>query len=173
MLNASRSVHEEADMERQARQPDTDILDVAVVLLLLQGAIGLLTAIGLLVLVVATGALGMRGGSVLAPAVATVGRFIFAAALARRQRWGLVGAVALNGLTLAGGALTLIVHLKTGIALTTLLSNIVLPVLVMWLLLTPAARAATRRTAPTARASRISPDRAAPAAPGAAAPHRV
>jgi hypothetical protein len=120
------------DMTRETEQPDTSSGDVIYVLLLLQGAMALLSGVAML--------LFMQGNPFVLPiAVGTPALlFVVAAGVARNRRWARRVAIVVESLILAGFAISLLIgvlpQIDFSINLLTLITNLALPVTVIRLL---------------------------------------
>ena len=114
-----------------SRAPSGDGLDVVYVLSLLQVAFLLLAGVGEVLLM---------GGNPLylfLPVVKSALLLVFAAAALRRRRWALRGLFVLAWITLVGFGLQLVAHLLPwvdfSVNLVGLLTNLALPIAVIWL----------------------------------------
>jgi hypothetical protein len=114
-----------------SRAPSGDGIDVVYVLSLLQVSFLLLAGVGEVLLM---------GGNPLylfLPVVKSALLLLFAAAALRRRRWALRGLVVLAWITLVGFGLQLVAHLLPwvdfSVNLVGLLTNLALPIAVIWL----------------------------------------
>lgn len=120
------------DMTRGPEQRDTGSGDVTYVLLLLQGAMALLSGLAML--------LFMQGNPLVLPiALGTPALlFVVAAGVVRNRRWARRVAIVVESLILAGFAVSLLIGLLPpidfSINLLTLITNLVLPVALIRLL---------------------------------------
>jgi hypothetical protein len=137
----------DADASHFGRQ-DEGLIDIAFVLLLLQGAMGFVSTLGVLALGLVTGAIVVLGLDVLLGLGTAGALFVMAPGIAGRRRWARRGAFVYEGLMLMGSIINLVLHLFTARAapgLVPLLTGWLLPGLVIGLLMHPVARAAFNR----------------------------
>lgn len=128
--------------ERLVDGADRGTTDIAFVLLVLQGGIGLVSALGLLVF------LHFLGGGVIAllPAFGVpLVLFGLAAGVSGYHRWARVAAIVFEGLVLLGAVWRLFIGGELAINIVMLLSTVAIPFAVSALLLTRGAREASGR----------------------------
>jgi hypothetical protein len=124
---------------------DASGIDIAFVLLLMQGAFALVSALGVLAFVVLSGAVAVLGGSLILTAGTAVLALVLASGVARLKRWARTGVLLFEWLTMAGGGINFIVQflqLQTLPGLVPLLTSLAIPMAVVALLMQPAVRAA-------------------------------
>lgn len=133
------------DQTAQAAASRTDQLDVAVALLVLQCAIGLLAVLGTIVIGRVTGSLPNLsraiGFGLLGPAAALV----FAIGIGRSRRWARNGTLLFEGIILVGGLLRIVVGRGSAVELVPVLIGTVLPAMILGVVLTGPSRRAFRR----------------------------
>ncbi len=118
---------------------DRGTTDIAFVLLVLQGAMGLLSALGMLAFVRLAG-----GGPIALLPAFGVPAIVFglAAGVSGYHRWARVAVIVFEGLVLLGAALRLLIGREVALNIVMLLSTIAIPLSVSALLLSRGARQA-------------------------------
>jgi hypothetical protein len=142
---------------------DRDVVDVLVVLLLVQGTIALLSAVGFAVVVVVAGMLGAAGALSLLAAGYPILLLILAAGVANRRPWARYGAVVVESVALITVNVALLLdrlpQVRADLGLAGLLANVCLPVLVIALAMSPAVergiRSRLRRVAGSRRRAAV------------------
>ncbi len=120
---------------------DRGATDIAFVLLLLQGAMGLVSALGLLAFLHSVG-----GAIALLPAFGVpLVLFGLAAGVSGYRRWARVAVIVFEGLVLLGATLRLFIGGEIAINIVMLLTTVAIPFAVSALLLTSGARQAGGR----------------------------
>lgn len=164
------------DTDSPFERQDEGVIDIAFVLLLVQGAIGGVSTLGVLALGLVTGAIAVLGLDLLLGCVVAGALFLLAGGVAGRRRWARRGALVYESLVLVGSAINLVLHLFTARAvpgLMPLISGWLLPGVVLALLRQPVARAAFgRQWRPLAPATVWVADHPVPAVAPPRAPRR-
>ncbi|MFQ5966957.1 MAG: hypothetical protein ACE5MI_05030 [Acidimicrobiia bacterium] len=113
------------------------LLDVARLLIVVQGAIKLLSVFEVIVVGLALGTISLLGPTLLLTAAASLLAFVIAAALGRRARWARRLAIIGEVLALSGAAVDLLLSLVLGQGLlepVPLAMGLVIPATVIWIL---------------------------------------
>lgn len=121
---------------------DQETLQIASVLLILQGGFGLVSALGLVAFAGITRSLGQAGGPALFAFVVPICALVCAAGVAACRRWAQIGAMIFESLIVLGAAVRLLISAGATAALVPLVTTIVLPAAVTALLLSRSARQA-------------------------------
>jgi hypothetical protein len=124
------------------RPPDTGTVEIAFVLLVLQSAFGFVSALGMLALAAATGALPAMGGGVLFAFAVPAVILVLAFGVARLHRSAWIGALVFEGFDLLGALFRLAIHAYSVTSLVGLTVNLLIPAVVVGLLVTRRTRAA-------------------------------
>lgn len=137
---------------RSVEQRRRERAEITFVLLLVQAAIAMVSALGAIVLIVALGGPAFAGTGLLA-AVWPVLLVMFAAGILRGKRWARRGALIYEGITLAAVFINMLLGLlprvQIEMGLIGFLTTLCLPAAVIGLLVSPGAQpVAARRSAP-------------------------
>lgn len=131
----------------ESRPPGTDEHDVAIVLLVLQSAIGMLSVLGSIVIGAATGALPVLAGAIALGLFGPAAALVLAAGIGHRKRWARNGVVLFEGIVLLGELVRLLIGRGVAVQLVPLLTACVLPVVVLRLTMSKPSRRAFSRAA--------------------------
>ncbi len=127
---------------------ETGTLDLAAVLLVMQAAFGLVSAVGLMVIAFAIGASPFTGMALVVAVGVPMLAIVTARGITRRRRWARNVAVVYELIVLLGAIFRLIIDGSVALSLVVTLTSMVIPASVVLLVLSPSARravAAARR----------------------------
>lgn len=136
----------------------TGRLDVAAVLLVMQGAVGLLSVLGTLVIGLTGGSLPNLSRAILLGLLGPMAALTLAGGIGRLRRWARNGTVAFEVVVLLGGLLRLAVGRGMAVQLVPLLVVAVLPAAILELVLSRPSRRAFARTRRSAPIGVLGPD---------------
>ena len=146
------------EIEQAERRAARERLDVIVVLLVMQSALGWLSVLATFLFAAATGALPFFGGAILVGLVGPVVTLTLAAGLTRQKRWARNGVVAYEALVLLGAAARLLISRGFALQLAPLATGVLLPAVIAGALLSRPARRAFAKTARPRSLTTIGPE---------------